>query len=130
MVQVERSNTILYCERWAESVEFYRTGLRLAVTHETEWFVEFELGRHSFVSIADATHSSVAPGDGRGVTLSLRVNDVAATRSALVEAGVAVGEVGTRWGAAVIDVYDPSGNRLEFWSDPAAVDGIRSPTAS
>jgi catechol 2,3-dioxygenase-like lactoylglutathione lyase family enzyme len=128
MVHIERSNTILYCARWNETVEFYRSGLGLAVAHENDWFVEFELAPHSFVSIADATHSSVEPGDGRGMTLSLRVADVAAARSALVEAGVAVGEVGTRWGAAVIDVYDPSGNRLEFWSDPAAVDGTRSPT--
>jgi catechol 2,3-dioxygenase-like lactoylglutathione lyase family enzyme len=120
VVQVQRSNTILYTERWAECVEFYRAGLCLAVTHENDWFVEFALGPDSFVSIADAARSSVEPGDGRGVTLSLRVDDVNATRSALVAAGVAVGEVGTRWGAVVIDVFDPSGNRLEFWSDQVA----------
>lgn len=120
MLTVRRSNTILYTERWAETVAFYRDSLSLMVAFENDWFVEFALGSGSFVSVADAARSSIAPGRGDGITLSLLVDDVGAVRSDLLRAGVEVGEVGVRWGADVLDVHDPSGNRVEFWSERAA----------
>lgn len=116
MLDVERSNTILYCERWTETVRFYRDVLGLDVVFENDWFVELALGSAAFVSIADAARSSIAPGSGAGLTLSWRVADVAAARSALLDAGVEVGEIGTRWGAGVLDLFDPAGNRIELWS--------------
>ena len=116
---VRRSNTILYTDRWAETVAFYRDSLALTVAFENDWFVEFALGSGAYVSVADAARSSIAPGRGDGVTLSLQVDDVRAVRSDLVRAAVDVGEIGVRWGAEVLDVHDPSGNRLEFWSERA-----------
>lgn len=119
MVHVERSNTILYCRRWPDAVRFYRQVLGLPVTFENDWFVEFAAGPGAFVSIADAGRASIAPGDGAGVTLSWRVPDVDATRAELLGAGVDVGETETRWGARVLDVFDPVGNRIELWSGTA-----------
>lgn len=114
---LRRSNTILYTDRWAETVEFYRDALALTVAFENEWFVEFALGSGAFVSVADAARSSIAPGRGDGITLSLQVDDVRAVRAELVSVGIEVGDAGVRWGADVLDVHDPAGNRIEFWSE-------------
>jgi predicted enzyme related to lactoylglutathione lyase len=116
MVPVERSNTILYCERWAETVEFYRSGLGLAVTHENDWFVEFAVHPGSFLSVADAARSSIEAGRGAGLTLSWQVADIDAAKASLTEAGIDVGEPTVRFGARVVDVFDPVGNRIELWS--------------
>ena len=119
MVTVRRSNTILYTDRWADTVAFYRDSLSLTIAFENDWFVEFALGAGSFVSVADAARSSIAPGRGDGITLSLQVDDVYAVRSDLVRAGVETGEAGVRWGADVVDLHDPSGNRVELWAERA-----------
>jgi catechol 2,3-dioxygenase-like lactoylglutathione lyase family enzyme len=116
MIEVERTNTVLYCVRWAEVVAFYRDHLGLVVTFENDWFVEFELSTGSFISVADARRTSIAAGDGRGVTLSWRVPDVVSTRAALVHAGVDVGALDSRFGSTVVDLHDPAGNRIELWS--------------
>jgi catechol 2,3-dioxygenase-like lactoylglutathione lyase family enzyme len=118
-MDVERANTILYCERWNEVVEFYRDRLGLEVVYENDWFVELRLGRGSFVSVADASRSSIPPGSGAGLTLSWQVADVDRARTQLLDAGVDVGVLGTRWGARVLDLVDPAGNRVELWSQPA-----------
>lgn len=118
MVVVERTNTVLYCEQWAETVAFYRDTLGLAVAFENDWFVEFAVHPGAFVSVADAARSSIRAGDGSGITLSWRVADVAATGAALTAAGVETGEITHRFGSSVVDVFDPAGNRIEFWSGP------------
>ena len=116
MLEVERTNTVLYVERWSEAVAFYREVLGLTVAFENDWFVEFALNAGSFVSVADASRSSVRAGDGAGVTLSWQVADVDEVRTSLRDAGAEVGEVVTRFGARVFDVFDPAGNRIELWS--------------
>ena len=121
-MQIQRSNTILYCERFADMVAFYRDVLRLDVAFENEWFVEFSLGSGAFLSVADATRASIRSGDGRGLTMSWRVADVHEARAALIASGVDAAEVRTRWGKPVLDVFDPSGNRIELWSDSTADD--------
>ena len=118
MIRVERTNTILYCRHWPESVAFYRDQLGLPEAFANDWFVELMLGPDSFLSVADAARSSIPPGDGAGITLSWQVREVDRTRAQLLDAGVAVGETGRRWGATVLDLFDPEGNRVELWSEP------------
>lgn len=113
-----RSNTILYSDRWVETVAFYRERLGLAVEFENDWFVEFSVAPGAFVSVADASRATVAPGRGAGVTLSLQVDDVHQLRADLLRSGGEVGDVGRRWGADVLYLHDPSGNRVEFWVRP------------
>lgn len=110
------SNTILYCDRWSEVVDFYRTGLGLRATMERDWFVEFELHAGAHLSVADASRATIAAGDGSGLTLSWRVDDVAAVHARLEANGVEVSPVGSRWGADVFFAFDPVGHRIEFWS--------------
>jgi hypothetical protein len=52
-MKIKSTNTILYCNKWEETVEFYRTGLKLPVISSNEWFVEFKLNEMSRVSVAD-----------------------------------------------------------------------------
>jgi catechol 2,3-dioxygenase-like lactoylglutathione lyase family enzyme len=110
------SNTILYSDRWSELVDFYRTGLGLRTTMERDWFIEFELHPGAHVSVADAHRASIASGDGAGVTLSWRVDDAAATRDRLVRNGIDASPIQNRWGSPGFFVFDPAGNRIEFWS--------------
>jgi catechol 2,3-dioxygenase-like lactoylglutathione lyase family enzyme len=114
---IERTNTVLYCERWRETAEFYRSVLRLAVTLENDWFVEFQLTSSSFVSIADASKATVDAVQGQGITLTWRVPEVATTRTELEARGVVVTPIQRRWDADVFYCHDPEGHRIEFWSE-------------
>lgn len=115
MLEIKQTNTILYCEKWQETVAFYRDTLKLPVATERTWFVEFRLAANSFVSIANAQRATVASANGDGVTLTWQIQNVAATHQALAAAGVALTPLQTRWGALVTYLYDPEGNRIELW---------------
>jgi catechol 2,3-dioxygenase-like lactoylglutathione lyase family enzyme len=118
-VKIKSTNTILYCKNWQETVEFYRTGLKLLVLSSNEWFVEFKLNEMSRISVANEARASIESGEGRGITVSLQVVDIEQTRNELIEAGVTPTPIKEVWGAKAIYVHDPEGNRLEFWSGKA-----------
>lgn len=118
-MKIKATNTILYCRNWEQTVEFYRTGLKLRVLSSMEWFVEFKLNESSRVSVADEARTSVKSGEGKGLTLSLQVDDIEQTRAELMEAGITPTPVKEVWGSKVIYIRDPEGNRLEFWSGRA-----------
>ena len=118
-VKIKSTNTILYCRNWEATVAFYRSRLKLPVLSSTEWFVEFKLNESSRVSVADEARTSVKSGGGKGITLSLQVDDIEQTRMELMEAGLTPTPVREVWGSKVIYVHDPEGNRLEFWSGRA-----------
>ena len=115
-IQPKRTNTILYCQAYEESVRFYRDLLKLEIAAEKDWFVEFHLGNEAFVSVADAGRTHIPAGSGAGITLSWQVEDVRALRYRLVDIGIDVSPVVWRWGAWVLFLWDPSGNRIELWS--------------
>ena len=110
------SNTIIYCDDWADVVAFYREALGLPSTMDRDWFVEFELHAGAHLSVADASCATIAAGTGSGLTLSWGVDDIDATRATLTARGVEVSAVASRWGARYFVVFDPAGNRIEFWA--------------
>lgn len=112
----DRTNTILYCRRWAQTVRFYRERLQFSVAFENDWFVEFRLNDNTFLSVADAARATIEAVDGQGVTLAWRVDDVHAAQAFCAAAGVATTAVQRRWGARVFYCHDPEGHRIEFWS--------------
>jgi catechol 2,3-dioxygenase-like lactoylglutathione lyase family enzyme len=117
MIGASRFNTILYCERWRECVEFYRDRLGLPVTFANDWFVEFRVAGDACLSIADATRATVSTSAGAGMTLTFRVDDADRAREALLAAGIeAPAPRDHPWGARTFFVRDPEGTRLEFWS--------------
>lgn len=110
------ANTIFYCRHWAETVAFYRKILRLPVLLEKSWLVIFRLAGGASLSIADAAAATIASAWGKGVTLSLEVADAEAARCALAKKRLSVGDLRTIWGARAFFIFDPEGNRIEFWS--------------
>jgi catechol 2,3-dioxygenase-like lactoylglutathione lyase family enzyme len=122
MLQLRRTNTILYCQNWEATAAFYRDKLRLPVTFANDWFVEFALyggvdtgGAH--LSIADAARASIAAVGGQGITLAWQVDDLPAVRGQLEAVGVAVTPVKRRWDAWVCYCRDPEGHRIELWTE-------------
>lgn len=115
-VIIERSNIILYCHLWAETVRFYEERLELPVLVRKEWFVEFLLAPHSALSVADQSRTSVRSSRGEGITVSLNVADAASTRQWLIERGLEPEPLRSIWGSSAFFLRDPEGNRLELWS--------------
>jgi predicted enzyme related to lactoylglutathione lyase len=114
--QIICANTILYCEKWPETVVFYQTGLHLPVTVSKDWFVEFRLTDTARLSIADTGRTSRNTSRGQGHLITFQVKDMKETRSRLCRAGLNPTPVITHaWGAKVMYLTDPEGNCLEFW---------------
>lgn len=116
----KRANTILYCRHWSATVAFYRRLLRLPINFENDWFVEFQLNEGAYLSVADASRTSIAAVAGQGITLAWQVSDLAHLHAHLVAAGAQVTPIRRRWGAWVFYCHDPEGHRLEFWDDEDA----------
>ena len=83
--------------------------------------MEFKLNEMSRISVANEARTSIKSSDGKGITISLQVANIEQTRAELLEAGVTPTPIKDVWGAKAIYVYDPEGNRLEFWSGRAKV---------
>ncbi|MCB0192422.1 MAG: VOC family protein [Anaerolineae bacterium] len=116
-LQLKTTNTILYCRKWAETVDFYRTLLELPVTFESDWFVEFQLSDTAHISIADERRAGIKSSGGQGVTLTMQVEDIQTIWEWLHSQGINVGPIKShRWGAKVFYFFDPEGYRLEIWS--------------
>lgn len=118
---INLSNTILYCERWAETVDFYRRVLGLPVATDKDWFVEFRVTETAFVSVANAERASIDSSAGQGLTLALQVDDVHSWHVRLEQAGAGPGPVKQHpWGALSFFCRDPEGYRLELWQPLSA----------
>lgn len=117
LISVQMANTILYCQKWQETIDFYRNRLGLPVTFATDWFVEFQLAPTARLSIANERRATVGSSRGRGITLTLQVANVHELHRQLHQRGIKTGPVQKHpWGAHVCYLVDPEGHRLEFWS--------------
>lgn len=116
MITLQRSNTILYCRHWMETVHFYKKQLGLPVAFENDWFVEFQLTDTSFLSIANSTRATISDVQGQGVTLTWQVMDLEKTREQLEMRGIATTPIQRKWGALACYCHAPEGHRLEFWA--------------
>lgn len=115
--EVNRSNTILYVRRWNETVAFYRDRLGLEIAFRNDWIVEFRLTPTAFLSVADQSRTTMASGNGKGVTLSFQIDDLQAAHRAFIKDGLTPTAIRTQvMGADVFYLFDPEGNRIEFWS--------------
>lgn len=113
---VDRTNTILYCLAWSETVAFYRDVIGLGETFANDWFVEFAVG-DSHISIANAERATVAAAAGAGITLTWQVADLGESHRLLASRGAVLGDIHTRWGARAFHFFDPAGHRIECWSE-------------
>ena len=115
-MNIKRSNTILYCAAWGATVAFYRDQIGLPITHANDWFVEFQLGAESFLSVADQARATISSSQGAGITLSWQVDDIETANQELQAAGIESAPIKTRWGAQVLYFHDPEGHRIELWA--------------
>lgn len=116
ILRPNRTNTILYCNRWEATVRFYRDSIRLPVLLEKKWFVEFQLTGSARLSVADAAHASIPSAGGAGITLSWQVENIDAIHRQMLARGIHVTPVTSIWGSRACFVFDPEGNRIELWS--------------
>jgi uncharacterized glyoxalase superfamily protein PhnB len=115
-MEIKTVNTILYCKKWDETIDFYKNKLRFEVTASLDWFVEFKLNECARLSIANEKRATVKSSGGKGLTITMRVESIYKTFSFLKEAGVNPTAIKDHaWGAKVVHVFDPEGNRIEFW---------------
>jgi catechol 2,3-dioxygenase-like lactoylglutathione lyase family enzyme len=113
----QTATTILYCQQWHETVNFYRDHLSLPVTFTSDWFVEFALTSSARLSIADERRATIKSSHGAGITLTFQVEDADALWTEFYNAGLAPTPCRTHaWGARTFYLRDPEGNRLEVWS--------------
>ena len=116
MIKIKTTNTILYCKKWKQTGSFYRSLLNLPVLTSLDWFIEFKISDTSRLSIADELKTSIKSNEGKGITLTFEVDDIQNTHSNLVQLGLENIVIKDHsWGAQVIHIYDPEGNRIEFW---------------
>ncbi|HJO92288.1 MAG TPA: VOC family protein [Victivallales bacterium] len=112
------SNFILYCKNWQKAVDFYSKKIGLEINFKNDWFVEFILNDSSRLSVADESRASVKSNFGNGTTLSFKIDDLNTQREFLINRGVETPEIKVHsWGATVLYIYDPEGNRIEFWEE-------------
>lgn len=113
---IKRTNTILYCDRWHETVAFYRDRLGLEIAFACAWMVEFRLSPGAYLSVADPSRTSMASAGGKGLTLSFQTDDLETFHGQLAEAGLAPTPIRFQvMGGDVFFIRDPQGNRIEFW---------------
>ncbi len=113
----KNANTILYCRKWQETVDFYKDCLGLPITHNAGWFIEFKLTETAHISIADESRASIKSCGGAGVTLALQVESAEETWQCLTSSGLAIEPVREHpWGSYVFYFSDPEGHRIEVWS--------------
>ncbi len=115
-MKIKRANTIIYCKRWPETVQFYQQKLALAVTFANDWFVEFRLNDGACLSVANEARASVESSGGQGITVCFQVDDLPAIRQSLIAVGIDPTPIKKLWESNVFYVTDPEGTRLEFWS--------------
>ncbi len=120
---IKTSNTILYCQKWQETVAFYQIQLKLPVIFHNDWFAEFELNEAARLSVADANRASMDSSRGKGITITLEVEDIESAHRQLNDVGLDPPPVRNHpWGAKLFQLHDPEGNRLEFWEPTPKTD--------
>jgi catechol-2,3-dioxygenase len=120
-MKIKSSNTILYCKKWQDTVAFYRDLIKFPVISSNDWFVEFKLNEMSRLSVANEARTSIGSSNGKGITISLQIADVEQLQAELMEAGISPTPIKEVWGSKATYIYDPEGNRLEFWEGRAKV---------
>lgn len=110
------TNTILYCEKWEETVHFYKEALAFKVAFSSDWFVEFSLNEKSRLSIADQARSSIKSTGQKGITITLQVRDINSIWNDFNKKKFEPTPIKVHpWNAKVFYVFDPEGHRIELW---------------
>ena len=114
--RIKRTNTILYCRKWEATVSFYRDRLGLPIAFQCDWLVEFRLLPTTYLSVADQSRTRISSAEGKGLTLSFEIDHLFDVHRTFTEGGLSPSAIRYRlMGADVFYLFDPEGNRIEFW---------------
>jgi catechol 2,3-dioxygenase-like lactoylglutathione lyase family enzyme len=118
-MKILASNTILYCRNWQAMVDFYQGTLGFEQTFRKDsWFIELRISAGCHISLADEAHCTIGSSAGKGLTLSFKVADLAATHRHFTACGAKPTAITSHsWRAPYFYVHDPEGNRIELWND-------------
>jgi catechol 2,3-dioxygenase-like lactoylglutathione lyase family enzyme len=115
-MHIKTVNTILYCRDWDAMLSFYRDSLNLEVVFFRDWFVEFFLNENARLSIADEKRASIKSSHGKGMTLSINIDDIDSVWNGFEHKGLHPTQIKKHdWGARHFFLLDPEGNRIELW---------------
>lgn len=115
-MQIQTSNTILYCRKWTETVAFYRDVIKLQIHFSNDWFVEFLLNSCARLSVANEERAQIKSCGGKGITVCFQVDELQAIHGYLLDSQANPTPIKVIWGSRTFYVHDPEGNRIEFWS--------------
>lgn len=122
VLPIRSMNIVLYCRHYAQTLQFYEHVLGLPRSFANDWFVEFEVAREAFLSVADQRRATINSAQGQGLTVTLQVDDVRASHAQLQARGATPGAPGPRpWGAQGFVLHDPEGTRIEIWAPSPTV---------
>jgi len=114
---IRNFNTILYCKKWRRTVVFYKDDLKLPISFENEWFVEFKVNDRACLSVADESKATINSSKGAGITLAFQTDNIHKAWQLLLNKGLAPCSIKEHaWGAEVFYLFDPEGHRIEIWS--------------
>ncbi len=114
-------NVILYCDKWGETVSFYRDTIGFPIKMATDWLMEFEVGPNACLSVAGAKRTPICSAGGAGIAVTFNVVNLRSVWQELADKNVRVDPIrNNRLGGHAFFLRDPEGNRLEFWSEPSS----------
>ncbi len=112
------TNVILYCQKWEETVRFYRDVLCLAPVFSLDWFIEFSLNEKSRLSIANQAKSSIKIPGQKGITITLQVANIDRIWDDFYRMKIDPTPIKIHpWNAKVFYIFDPEGHRIEIWQE-------------
>ena len=118
MLPITSFNTILYCRKWKECIFFYQNVLGFPVIFDNNILVEFEPFPSARIGLIDVSRTKKSVTAPENIVLSFKVANIEKTYALLREKCKDVLERKYhRWGAQVVELKDPEGRMIEFWSD-------------
>jgi catechol 2,3-dioxygenase-like lactoylglutathione lyase family enzyme len=104
--------------KWAECLAFYRDVLGFRIIDEKRGFVEFEVTPESRIGLIDKGNRGQGTDSvQRGLVLSFCVDDLERARDHLCSHWPGTSDIKEHpWGARIVELKDPEGRRIEFWT--------------
>jgi len=110
-------HTILYCRKWEECISFYRDILGFPVVFDNNILAEVEPAPNVRIGLMNVSRTKKNVTAPETIVLSFRLTNIEKAYGLLREkCKVAVERKGHHWGAQVVELRDPEGRLIEFWS--------------
>jgi catechol 2,3-dioxygenase-like lactoylglutathione lyase family enzyme len=117
MLPLMSCHTILYCRKWKECISFYRDVLGFPIVFDNNILVELAAAPNVRIGLMDVSRTKRNVTAPENIVFSFRVADIEKAYNLLREkCKGAVERKDRRWGAQIVELRDPEGRMIEFWS--------------